>query len=451
MTFTGWIALTGLLLLGMSLASNLLKRGPFTTFGFYLLIGILCGPWIFDIIRIDIIAHASWMERITSVAMAASLFITGLKLRQPFSNQAWRVGFLLALPAMLLTVCTMAAVAHYLIGFAWPLALAFGAIVAPTDPVLASLISVSNARDDDALRSSLSIEAGLNDAAALPFLLLALLLYHSTPEAVAVTLFARWGLIDLLWALSAGLLIGYLLGWFIGLLAMRMRHRHQDIAPNDLIALALIALSYSLADSVAASGFLAAFAAGVGLRRAEKNIVAYHLPGAKQREGTPPAEELVNPNSRHSLERNNPAKSIGLVVGDAITFGDTLERLFAAAIVITLGITLSQHWDPRGIVLGLILFILVRPIIVYIATLGSPMPGLQRALIGWLGIRGIGSINYIAYAYAHGIKDPTAADMFNMALTLVVTSVLLHGLTLAPLLRLRKAKKKVPQPESRRR
>ncbi|EOG2476957.1 TPA: cation:proton antiporter [Serratia marcescens] len=446
MSFTGWITLTGLLLLSMSLASNWLRHGPFTAFGLYLLIGILCGPWIFDILRIDIIAHAVWMERITSVAMAASLFITGLKLRQPFSKQAWRVGVLLALPAMLLSVLAMTAIAHYLIGLAWPLALAFGAIVAPTDPVLASLISVSNARDDDALRSSLSIEAGLNDAAALPFLLLALLLYSSTPETVTLTPLARWGLIDVVWALSAGLLIGYLLGWFIGLLAMRTRHRHQDIAPNDLIALALIALSYALADAVDASAFLATFAAGVGLRRAEKNIVARHLPDAAQREETPPAEELVNPNTRHSLESNGPAKSIGLVVGDAISFGDTLERLFAAAIVITLGVTLAQHWDPRGIVMGLILFILVRPSTVYIVTLGVPMPVLRRALIGWFGIRGIGSINYIAYAYAHGLQGPAGADMINMALTLVVTSVLLHGLTLAPLLGLRKTKNRETQP-----
>lgn len=443
MTFSVWIALTGLLFLGISLSSVWLRRGPFTAFGLYLLIGIICGPWLLDIIRIDIVAHAVWMERVTSVTMAASLFITGLKLRQPFSKQAWRVGTLLALPIMLFTVMAMTAVAHYLMGFSWPLALAFSAIVAPTDPVLASLISVNNARDDDALRSSLSIEAGLNDAAALPFLLLALLLYNSSPDALAFAPLAQWGLIDVVWALSAGLGIGYLLGWSIGLLATRMRHRHQDIAPNDLIALALIALSYAVADFLAASGFLAAFAAGVGLRRAEKNVVAHHLPASiADREETPPAEELVNPNTRHSLGKKGPAKSIGLVVGDAISFGDTLERLFAAAIVLTLGVTLAQHWDPRGIVLGLILFILIRPTAVYIVTLGQKIPGLRRALIGWFGIRGIGSINYIAYAYTHGLKDHAGAEMMNMALTLVVTSVLLHGLTLAPLLRLRKAKKR---------
>lgn len=176
------------------------------------------------------------------------------------------------------------------------------------------------------------------------------------------TFFAKWGLIHVLWALSIGLIVGYFLGWGVGMLATRMRHIYQDIAPNDLIALALIALSYAVAQYIDASGFLSAFAAGVGLRRAEKNIISQNRrDGSKGDERTPPAEELVNPNTRHNLESNGPVKSVGLVVGDAISFGSTLERLFAAAIVIMLGITLSQHWDPRGIYLGLILFCLFVP------------------------------------------------------------------------------------------
>ncbi|MCW2254654.1 NhaP-type Na+/H+ or K+/H+ antiporter [Providencia alcalifaciens] len=273
MTLLGFIAIAGLLFLCMSLASGWLSRGPFTEFSLYIIIGIICGPWIFDFIRIDIIDNASWVVGITDIAMAASLFITGLKLRQPFRKQAWRVGALLAFPAMLITVLSMTLIAHYLVGLSWSLSLAFGAIVAPTAPVLASLISVNSARDEDALRSSLSIEAGLNDGAALPFLLLAVLLYNTEANELSYSLILNWGIIDVVWALSAGLLIGYLLGWLFGMLATYMRHKHQDTAPNDLIALALIALSYSMAEFLDASGFLSAFAAGVGLRSAEKKLV----------------------------------------------------------------------------------------------------------------------------------------------------------------------------------
>ncbi|MCW2254655.1 NhaP-type Na+/H+ or K+/H+ antiporter [Providencia alcalifaciens] len=137
-----------------------------------------------------------------------------------------------------------------------------------------------------------------------------------------------------------------------------------------------------------------------------------------------------------------PAKSAGFVVGDALSFGDTLERLFAAGIIVVLGITLAQHWDPIGIGLGLILFVLIRPGTVYVVTLHEKMQGSRRALIGWFGIRGIGSINYIAYAYAHGLQSSEAVSMINMSLTLVVTSVLLHGVTLSPFMRFYHAKKR---------
>lgn len=189
MTLLSFIAIAGLLFLCMSLASGWLSRGPFTEFSLYVIIGIICGPWIFDIIRIDIIDNASWVVGITDIAMAASLFITGLKLRQPFRKQAWRVGALLAFPAMLITVLSMTLIAHYLVGLSWSLSLAFGAIVAPTDPVLASLISVNSARDEDALRSSLSIEAGLNDSRVTIFIISRPVVQHKSKRVVLFTHF----------------------------------------------------------------------------------------------------------------------------------------------------------------------------------------------------------------------------------------------------------------------
>lgn len=116
MQFLGWIAAAGVLFLSMSLASAWFRRGPVTSFSLYLFTGILCGPWIADVIRIDIVIHAEWVRRITDIAMAASLFITGLKLRIPLTAQPWRIGGLLAFPAMVITVVSMTIVAHYLAG-----------------------------------------------------------------------------------------------------------------------------------------------------------------------------------------------------------------------------------------------------------------------------------------------------------------------------------------------
>ncbi len=83
---------------------------------------------------------------------------------------------------------------------------------------------------------------------------------------------------------------------------------------------------------------------------------------------------------------------------------------------------------------------LIRPASVYLATIGSGEPPLHRALIGWLGIRGIGSINYITWAYNHGLAGPEAERMANMAFTLVVASVIVHGISVSPLLNWRQGK-----------
>ncbi|CAO96493.1 cation:proton antiporter [Erwinia tasmaniensis] len=441
MEFIGWTAATGGLLLLISLASGWINRGPVTGFALYLLAGIVCGPWLLDLLRIDIAAHAELAKNLTEIAMAASLFITGLKLRLPLNDPGWRMGLRLAFPAMLLTVAGVTLAAHLLAGFSWPLALAFGAIVAPTDPVLASLISVNDASDSDNLRVSLSSEAGLNDGTALPLLMLAMALLTGDGD-ISWSYFGHWALVDVLWAVIGGSAIGFVLGRLIGQFATHLRHTQQDVAPNDFLALALIALSYAAAQSLDASGFLAAFAAGIGLRRAEIGVVR-RFPYQDYQEGNPhpPAEELINPNARHAFEGTNPASSAGLVVSDALSFGDTIERLFAAAIIIVLGITLAQHWDPNGLLLAALLFIVIRPLSVWIATAGMKTPGLQRATIGWLGIRGIGSINYIAWAYTHGLAGVDANRMADMAFTLIVASVVVHGISVTPLLNWRQARR----------
>ncbi|WP_338564295.1 sodium:proton antiporter [Erwinia sp. E_sp_B04_7] len=440
MGFLGWTAATGGLLLLMSLASGWINRGPVTAFALYLAAGIICGPWVLDLLKVDIAAHPEVAKNLTEIAMAASLFITGLKLRLPLRSQGWRMGLRLAFPGMLLTVAGVTLVAHYLTDLSWTLSLAFGAIVAPTDPVLASLISVNDARDDDNLRVSLSSEAGMNDGTALPLLMLAVMLLTTQGDFTLVD-FGQWALIDVVWAITGGLGIGFVLGRFVGQYITHLRHTYQDVAPNDFLALALIALSYAAAQALDASGFLAAFAAGVGLRRAEMRVI-YRQPADdfKDSENRPPAEVLVNPHIRHEAGETNPASTVGLVVGDALSFGDTVERLFAAGIIIVLGVTLAHHWDPQGLLMAALLFVVIRPVSVWIATMGMQAPRAQRLIIGWLGIRGIGSINYIAWAYTHGAGGGEVTRMADMAFTLIVASVVVHGVSVTPVLNWRQAR-----------
>jgi NhaP-type Na+/H+ or K+/H+ antiporter len=438
MGYLAWTAATGVLLLLMSLSYGWISRAPVPIFGIYLIVGMLCGPWVFNILHLDILRHSVIISRITDITMAVSLFIAGLKIRHPVYSDIWKMGIRLAVPAMLLTIAALMVLSHFLAGLSWPLSLAFAAIIAPTDPVLASLIAMNDARDDNQLRLSLSCEAGLNDGTALPFLLLALL-WHNAQGAVPAVVLWKWFSVDLLWALFAGLAVGYLLGKVIGLAATRSRHMQQEVAPSDFVALALICLSFALALSLNASGFLAAFAAGIGLRSAEMNVQKNH-PSPDNAQPDMPAEMQVNPHTRHAIDNKSPVKLVGLVIGDALSFGDTVERLLAAGLVMILGVTLAQHWNVLAILIALILFVVIRPTAVYLATWRSGRSVQQRFSMGWLGIRGIGSLNYIAYAYSHGLQGEGADHMIDIAITVVTLSVLVHGVTVTPLLKLRRSK-----------
>lgn len=408
---------------------------PVTPYVVYALAGVALGPALLDYARIDLAQHGYGLSLISEGVLVVSLFLTGLKLRLPYRHPSWRAGVRLAALAMLPSVAGVAWASHALLSFSWPIALVFAAMTAPTDPVLASLVSVDDARDDDALRVALSSEAGLNDGAAMPFLLLGLLLLPGRADTHA---WLRWLWRDVCWALPAGLAIGFLLARLIGIIATRAKMASGDRAPSDFLALALIALAYAFARALHASPFLAAFAAGVGLRHTEWRVVSQHPHPDVQHELEhhihPPAELLVNPNQRDEVALEQPSATIGLVVSDALSFGDTLERLLAVGMVLAVGIACSDTWSGEGALMALLLFVVIRPLSVWIATLGARMPPVRRMLAGWLGIRGIGSLNYLGYALTHGLPASAAPRLAAMVSTVVVLSIVVHGASCQPLL-----------------
>src|SRR5690242_19947729 len=163
MGFLGWMAAAGVLLLGMSLAAGWIRPLPLSQFALYLAVGVVIGPWGLHLLEIDFLADGRWLRRLTEVALVVSLFSGGLKLRMPWRARPWRVARRLAFSAMALSIGGAALAAHALLGLDWPLALLLAAMLAPTDPVLASTLAVDSAADHDGLRVALSGEAGMND------------------------------------------------------------------------------------------------------------------------------------------------------------------------------------------------------------------------------------------------------------------------------------------------
>lgn len=430
------MAATGALLLLMALSSVYIRRLPVTTSLVYLLIGVAVGPAGLGWLAIDLTSEATWFERLTEIAVIASLFVSGLTLRLPLWHAAWRAPIRLAGPAMLLTIVGVAAVLHLALGWSPAVAVLTAAALAPTDPVLAGEVAVSEAADEDRMRYGLSGEAGLNDGMAFPFVVFGL--WWLNAGALGEWVWG-WTLSRLLWAVPAGLLVGYGCGFLIGRLGIALRQREQDIhAPSDFLCLALIALSYTGAESIQGWGFLSVFAAGVGMRHAERRIVQENphpevaRPPGEPAQDHPPAEDLV-PRQPTESDLETPAVAAGMLVSESLIFGDTLERLLEVVLVVLVGVLLPAHASVAGAVVAGLLFFVVRPLAVSAALLGSGLSRMHRLMLCWFGIRGIGSLYYLSYALTHGLSGDQARDAIGVVVTVAAASIVLHGMTAQPL------------------
>jgi NhaP-type Na+/H+ or K+/H+ antiporter len=428
--FLLWTALCGVLLLTLALASAFVQRLPIATSVIYFGVGCLIGPWGLGLLRLDMTVPSPWLEHLTELGVTLSLFIGGLRLRLSPRHRAWRAAYRLASIVMLISIAGVAWVACQGLGLDPASALLLGAILAPTDPVLAGDVTVGHARERDRLRYALSGEAGLNDGAAFPFVVLALYWLGSGSLG---PLWGSWAVKGLLWAIPAGLAVGFFLGRFVGRVAIMLSSRSRDTAaPNDFLALALIALSYTIAQVIGALGFLAVFAAGIGLRSAEVATVreSPHPEAADPSvRAHPPAETLVAPNVVTAQELKEPAVAAGVLVAEVFSFGDTIERLLEVLLVGLVGLSLAHHWDARALWLSAALFLVIRPAATWVSLVGTPTTPLQRGLIGWFGIRGIGSVYYLAYSCTHGVQGPAAQTLVDLSLSVVAISLIAHGIT----------------------
>jgi NhaP-type Na+/H+ or K+/H+ antiporter len=436
MTFIQWMGVLGVLLLVLALASAFLRWLPVTTSIIYLVFGLTIGTMGFEVSDRSFSDVSGWLEHLTEVAVLASLFVGGLKLRLPLRHPAWVGAYLLAGPVMLLCIAGVAVVGHYVFGFDWGVALLIGAILAPTDPVLASLVQVNDAGDDDRMRFALSGEAGFNDGVAFPFVMLGLALILQG-SLTGQDLF-HWVWADLLWAVAAGIGCGFGLGKLVGWLAIRLRTQHAEtgISANDFLALALIALSYVCAEVIGGWGFLATFAAGVGLRHAEAISTSLGLPSEKlTRQAIPRlAGDMPDQLEVEGQRLSGANIAAGVMMSDMLSFGDLLERAVEVLLVTILGILVTTHWDWRAVPLALALFCVIRPLAVALIVPRRVATPLQKALMGWFGIRGIGSLYYLCFTLNHDLSGIWHDDIANIVLSTVALSIFVHGLSTQPLL-----------------
>ena len=434
--FTLGCVIFGLLLIAKTLGGSFINRLPLSAAMIYLGVGIAIGPIGIGLVRLDALDNRVLLERLTEVAVLISLFTAGMKLELPLNNPRWRIPVQLATLSMIVTVAAITAIGMYGLGLSLGAAVLLGAILAPTDPVLASDVQVANPKDRDRLRFGLSGEGGLNDGTAFPFIMLGLGLLgvHELGEGGW-----RWWTVDVLWAVTGGLGLGYLLGALVGrtILYLRMRHR-EALGSDEFIALGLIALTYGVALLCQTYGFLAVFAAGLALRRIDDSKASNPV--------TPPETAKtasgLSPEDQAASGAEAPANMMNAVQ----RFNSQLESFVEVGIVLVVGVLLATIEFQRDMLWFVpVLFLLIRPLAVYIGLLGTHVKGSQRNLMGWFGIRGIGSLYYLLYAINHNIQPALAERLLSITLAVVVASVVAHGISVTPLMihyEARKAAKK---------
>jgi NhaP-type Na+/H+ or K+/H+ antiporter len=354
-----------------------------------------------DIGWLDPAGDAELIDHLTEIAVIIALFSAGLKLDRPLNFRAWSTTARLLLVAMPITIGLVALLGSTLLGLSAAVALLLGACLAPTDPVLAGDIGVGPPGDTDEHEPNFALtsEAGLNDGLAFPFVLLAIFLI--TEEGS--DWLAEWLLADVLYAIAGGVAIGAAVGLAAAWSVKRLRDR-ELLAPalDGYHAIATVLVIYGLAEIAGTYGFLAAFAGGIAFRRYEHD----HEVNASVHEGAELTEKLLE-------------LSVILLLGSMLTL--TGLRV--------------PGWE--GWLLAVLVIVAVRPLSCVIALAGSQLDRPQeKTFVAWFGVRGVGSLFYMAVAVNAGVLTGDERDLIVWTVVAcVLLSIVAHGITAGPLMR----------------
>lgn len=400
--FAGLAAL-GLLFLGFAVfaaigaLSNQRERA-FSASIVYLGLGLVAAAVIagLGVDWLDPIEDAALVERLCEVAVIVALFGAGLKLDRALAWREWgSVARLLGL-VMPLTIVAVAAYGATIMGLSVGAAIVLAAALAPTDPVLAGDIGVGPPDEEEEREPNFSVtaEAGLNDGLAFPFVLLGLLVAGG-----GAGWGWEWALADGVYAILGGLALGAVVGYALAALAVRLRARRLLARSFDgWLALGAVLVIYGVAEVASTYGFLAAFVGGLAFRRYERG----HEIHAGVHDGAEVTEKFAE-------------LAVILLVGTMVT----------RAGLATPGLA--------GWALAPLLLLVLRPAAVLLSFIRSPLPLRERAFLGWFGVRGIGSLYYVAVAAGVGALAPQEMGVVVWTVVAcVVVSIVAHGVTGTP-------------------
>ncbi|MBI4944428.1 MAG: cation:proton antiporter [Actinobacteria bacterium] len=381
------------------------------------LIGLLPAPGGERVSPVD---HLALTEHLTEFAVLVALMGVGLAIDRPLrwrswtSWRSWSPAWRLLAIGMPLSIAGGALLGWVVMGLAPAAALLLGAVMAPTDPVLAADIQVEGPTEeadgagevdeDDEVRFALTSEAGLNDGLAFPFVQAAML----AAGGGVGTWWWHWLAWELVGKVAIGAVVGAVCGLALARVAFRAPRRSLRLAETGepLLALAATVLTYGVAEVLGGYGFLAVFTGALALRSAERGH-EYHA--------------LMH----QVVER--------------------LERLLTLVVLLLLGVALTDgllaNLTWPGATVAVLLVAVVRPVTAWVSLLGGAredrvadgaLGPRERAVTAFFGVRGVGSVYYLAYALGHADFGDVDRVLWSTVTFTIVLSVLVHGVAATP-------------------
>jgi NhaP-type Na+/H+ or K+/H+ antiporter len=349
--------------------------------------------------------HLELTERVTELVVIVALMGAGLKIDRPFSWRGWSNALRMVLIAMPLTIAAVAVLGATLAGLGVASAMLLGAVIAPTDPVLASDVQVGeptleddddgDAPSEDEVRVTLTAEGGMNDALAFPFVYLAIRAAEGGLDPAAL---GEWLLVDVAWKVGVGVAVGLLTGWAVGIVAFRPPGPLVALSetPQGFLAVAATLLAYGGAEIVSAYGFVAVFVAAVALRSSERH---------------------------HEFHR------------ELHGFVEQVENLLVVGVLLVLGAAIAGgvvgEWWWESILVAVLVVVIVRPLCAWAALWRTPLARTERWSIAFFGVRGVGSIYYLAYGLS-AASFAAEERLWSLTVAVLVISILVHGVSATP-------------------
>ncbi|ASI35503.1 MULTISPECIES: potassium/proton antiporter [unclassified Exiguobacterium] len=384
------LLLAGILLLLAIITTKFSFRLNVPTLILFVFVGILAGTDVAGWIAFSDFEQARLFG---TIALVIILFDGGLNTKWGDFRQVLPAALSLATVGVVITTGLIALVAHFILDFSWPMALLVGALVGSTDA--AAVFSLLSGRPvDEKVKHTLEAESGTNDPMAV-FLTILFTELALDPESFSIIS----GVLSLFYEMGIGLLVGLCIGWFLTQLMNRIQLQASALYPTLLISGAL--LSYGIATSIHASGFLAVYVTGIWI-------------------------------SNHDM----------IYRDILIRFSGSLSHLAEVGMFIMLGLLVfpRQLLDPQMLLIsGIIvvtLILVARPLAVFISLLPFHYNYREQSVITAAGLRGAVPIILATYPLSSGLANSYL--LFNIVFFTVMTSALLQGTALPWIVRVMK-------------